>query len=31
MGMQAMKHAALLQEWSMKITECRSSGMSIRA
>ncbi|MBQ3704152.1 MAG: hypothetical protein II885_15565 [Oscillospiraceae bacterium] len=26
-----MKHAALLQEWSMKIAECRSSGMSVRA
>ena len=31
MGVQAMKHAALLQEWSSKIAECRSSGMSVRA
>ena len=31
MGVQAMKHAALLQEWSTKIAECRSSGMSVRA
>ncbi len=31
MGMQAMKHAALLQEWSAKIAECRSSGMSVKA
>ena len=30
MGVQAMKHAALLQEWSSKIAECRSSGMSVR-
>ena len=26
-----MKHAALLQEWSSKIAECRSSEMSVRA
>ena len=31
MGVQAMKHAALLQEWSAKIAECRSSGMSVKA
>ena len=31
MGVQAMKHAALLQEWSTKIAECRSSGMSVKA
>ena len=31
MGVQAMKHAALLQEWSSKIAECRSSGMSVKA
>ena len=31
MGVQAMKHAALLQEWSSKIAEYRSSGMSVRA
>ena len=30
MGVQEMKHAALLQEWSSKIAECRSSGMSVR-
>ena len=30
MGVQAMKHAALLQEWSSKIAECRSSGMSVK-
>ena len=26
-----MKHAALLQEWSVKIGECRSSGKSVKA
>ena len=31
MGVQAIKHAALLQEWSTKIAECRSSGTSVRA
>ena len=31
MGVQAMKHAALLQEWSTKIAECRSSGISVKA
>ena len=31
MGVQALKHAALLQEWSTKIAECRSSGMSVKA
>ena len=31
MGVQAMKHAALLQEWSARIAECRSSGMSVKA
>ena len=30
MGVQAMKHAALLQEWSSKIAECRSSGMTVK-
>ena len=30
MGVQAMKHAALLQEWSTKIAECRSSGISVK-
>ena len=31
MGVQAMKHAALLQEWSARITECRTSGKSVKA
>ena len=31
MGVQAMKHAALLQEWSGRIAECRSSGMTVKA
>ena len=31
MGVQAMKHAALLQEWSSKVVECRASGMSVKA
>ncbi len=31
MGVQAMKHAALLQEWSARIAECRSSKMSVKA
>ena len=31
MGVQAMKHAALLQEWSVRIAECRSSGMGVKA
>ncbi len=30
MGVQAMKHAAKLQEWSVRIAECRSSGMSVK-
>ena len=30
MGVRAMKHAALLQEWSARIAECRSSGMSVK-
>ena len=30
MGVQAMKHAAVLQEWSSKIAECRSSGMTVK-
>ena len=30
MGVQAIKHAAMLQEWSTKIAECRSSGMSVK-
>ena len=31
MGVQAMKHAALLQGWSARITECRTSGKSVKA
>ena len=31
MGVQAIKHAVMLQEWSTKIAECRSSGMSVKA
>lgn len=31
MGVQAMKHAALLQEWSTKIAECRSRGTTVKA
>ncbi len=31
MGVRAIRHAALLQEWSTKIAECRSSGMSVKA
>ena len=31
MGVQAMKHAALLQEWSGRIAKCRSSKMSVKA
>ena len=30
MGVRAMKHAALLKEWSVRIAECRSSGMSVK-
>ena len=31
MGIQAMKHAALLQAWTRRITECRSSGKTVKA
>jgi hypothetical protein len=31
MGVQAMKHAALLQEWSARIAECRTSGKPVKA
>ena len=31
MGIQAMKHAALLQAWSGRIAECRSSGKTVKA
>ena len=30
MGVRELKHAALLQEWSGKIAECRSSGKSVK-
>ena len=31
MGVQAMKHAVMLQEWSTRIAECRSSGKTVKA
>ena len=31
MGVQAIKHEALLQEWTARFAECRSSGMSVKA
>ena len=31
MGVQAMKHAVMLQEWSKRIAECRSSGKMVKA
>ena len=30
MGVKELKHAAKLQEWSGRIADCRSSGMSVR-
>ena len=30
-GVQELKLAARMQEWSVRIAECRSSGMSVRA
>ncbi len=30
-GVQELKLAARMQEWSVQIAECRSSGMSVRA
>lgn len=30
-GVQELKLAARMQEWSRRIAECRSSGMSVRA
>ena len=30
MGVRELKHAALLQEWSGRIAECRSSGKSVK-
>ena len=31
MGIREMKHAALLQEWSGRITECRGSGLNVKS
>ena len=31
MGVQAMKHAVMLREWSERIAECRSSGKTVKA
>ena len=31
MEVQAIKHEALLQEWTARFAECRSSGMTVRA
>ena len=31
MGVKELKHAAKLQEWSGRIADCRSSGMSVKA
>ncbi len=30
MGVQAMKYAALLREWTARFAECRSSGMTMK-
>ena len=30
-GVQELKLAARMQEWSLRIAECRSSGMSVKA
>ena len=30
-GVQGLKQAAKLQEWSVRVAECRSSGISVRA
>ena len=31
MGVQELKHAAKLREWSEKVAECRTSGKGVRA
>ena len=31
MGVQAIKHEALLQEWTARFAECRSSGKTVKA
>lgn len=30
-GVQEMKHAAKVQEWSVRIAECRGSGLGVKA
>ncbi len=30
-SVQELKHAARLQEWSARVAECRSSGISVKA
>ena len=30
-GVQELKHAAKVQEWSVRIAECRSSGIGVKA
>ena len=30
-GVQELKHAARMREWSVRIAECRSSGMGVKA
>ena len=30
-GVQELKHAAKVQEWSARVTECRSSGIGVKA
>ena len=30
-GVQGLKHAAKLQEWSVRIAECRGSGIGVKA
>ena len=31
MGVEAIKHEALLQEWTGRFAQCRSSGMTVKA
>lgn len=30
-GVQEMKHAAKVQEWSVRVAECRGSGLGVKA
>ena len=30
-GVQELKHAAKVQEWSARVAECRSSGIGVKA